>query len=1859
MIDKFNNMKRLLVFIIALAISLSINAQDYQKLWNEYNEAIENLLPESAGKILDNIEKQALKDNDDVQLLKTVIKRCEIISMTAENPEDTIPGFCKAYLPKLSEASKVILNVEIAKSRFKIEEILDYQDNDFIKTVSMENYAELFENTDDKRAFDIALEPTLYDYIMHCIINHYSIYQTKDYYEKLLAFDLENNFIKAYYNNRINQLGYITDINYDDFSKLAEECPDNELVAKIKIIQIDYLMGQKEYVLAKTLCEDIMTLVDETHPLYQQCVGFIKSLSNKAIEVRANNVYVPNQAIPVGLTYRNTTNPSYKIYKLTTDEYLKLSHIYNDEELLVKVLLKEPIAENTLEIPVETDYREHSSLITLPALQCGMYYLVFSNNNSFKNYNDMIILPFQVSNLASFNLETEDGLNFYIVNRETGEPLSNVTAHFTEQSYSYDTKSWSRKVIADVVSDINGCLVAPKTKKNTYHVDLYYRNDTLLSSESFNFYKRNNADNLTIESRIFTDRAIYRPGQTVFFNCIVFRGNSKNKEVFPDYNTVIKFFDSNNQLIDSLNVITDEFGAAHGGFRIPTDRLNGYYTIREQNGSVLINIEEYKRPTFEITFDAPDNEYKIGDSITVSGKVAALSGFGLDGVKYTYSVIRKTAFPYRYWYWKPPYHVEDETISMGESTTLNNGDFNIDFQLLPSEDFEVINMPKYTYEIVVEATNKQGETQKGKFSISATYNKYVLSVVETDANPSHEIQTIDIKDFRDLNVTATNINGKPTSAKVKCKIFKINDIDRYAKDLGDFDRQLLNDQLLKAYFPHFDYYSKDNISKDIVYQDVIDVDGKARLFWDNLKLSPSKYIIELCSVDDTLSKFSEQYIVYDIKSKKMPYKSMYWTNIDKTTAQPGETINFQVGSSEKNVSALIIVKREKTIVKSQRITLNNNVYKLSYKVKEEDRGRLDFQVAIVKYNTEMRRVEYVDIPYNNLDLDIVLHTERDKTLPGAEESISVTIKDYKGKPVEVPLMATMYDAALDNFNILHWNVNNKPSIRVGSSIMTDKSFQSKTRYQHYRVARLNHEENQIFSQYNLITNIYGRKTYGSSNIYYCVDNAVMESSIIKNGESKPQDNPPAKIRKDFNETAFFYPDLRTDENGDCTFSFTMPDALTRWNLTLLAYSKDLKVGKNETTLVTQQPLMVMADMPRFVYDEDTLWIAANVINLSDEALSPTAKLEIFDEDNNPIELILSDNNINMVSIPAGRSQSVRWKVAMQKDLNPLIFRFSAITDGFSDAEQHLLPVLSTRIWIYETRAKVFRANDSSWVKHETSGFTATVNICSNPTWQAVQALPYIPEGDEKCATSAFYRYLLNAMSHYIIQTNPKIKEMFENADDYDSLSELQKYQDLKAILLQETPWVLEAKSEAEQRANVAKLFDTEAINKNLESALDLMSSKQTVNGGWSWIDGMPESEYITQYILEGLGKLDKFVSNSGEKQTEITEKAFLFIENEVVRKYEKLDTKKKKDDYHCDYMLVKDLLAMSYFPNYSTSEKFEEAKAFFLEKLRNDWKKFDFFNFDERASIALIFNRNGDKETANLLIKSLRECSLPYSHYLRTEDKMYWEVGKGNISVKDESQILLAFNEIDPVTEEINAMRNWLLNQKRTMMWDNEIGTVEAIYALMNTGTTFIDDNDSILVTINDKTIDISNKPFIQEYFEPETDTSWVRFKITVDNKSNHPVWFGSFYKLYRDIDVMHNSRSMQNYDENLYLRVNRELIIPDNVKVGDKVTVEITFENSQDMEFVYLKDLRGACFEPTEQLSRYHWDDGLWYYQSTTDVSMEYFFEHLPKGKHTVSYEMYVTKDGSFSAGYAHIQCQYAPEFGAYSNGARISVNP
>ncbi|MCQ2319133.1 MAG: MG2 domain-containing protein [Bacteroidales bacterium] len=1913
--------KYLFAFIIAL-FPLIINAQNYDSLWKEFDENISKRLPESAAKVLDDIEKQAVKDKNDVQLLKVIINRCDVISMTSEAPSDSIISYCKAKLPELSAASQVILQVEIAKAnRTHLhdvrEELIESQYVAAIEKAkelgnhSMADYVTLYDKENIK--YDLDLEPTLYDFAMHNILDYidisslarnyvfdYSVsndvfHKYNDYYKQLIDFDLSNNYIKAANFNKIHQIEdlaiYFNDSKhnlkyFNELDSLATKCDDKITIGRIKASQANIMMREENYVEALKLCDEVIALNIKSGST-TKCKECKKEILKKYVLVEKQNEQIPHQSIPVGLTYKNTTNPSYRIYKINADD-IKNFNGKQTEEIINSLVFNEIVDEKTLQIPVETDYKKHSSLIAIPPLEVGTYLLVFSPTDEFDDLESLFVCGFQVSNLTYAINSFKDKTEIYTLDRTTGQPVGGVTVEITTDSYNYNKRKYIKKTIASVVSDKNGCAILPQNVEKG-KVNLYYGTDTILYNDNyvFNYLTSYNSTN---KIQLYTDRPIYRPGQTVLFKGISYQSNNMEYDLICDDSLEVSLMDASGQIIETKSFTTDEYGAFSGSFVLPKDRLSGTYKVSTKNGNAYFNVEEYKRPTFEVTFNGIQKEFAINDNVSVSGNVQSFAGFGMDNVNYEYTVTRQTAFPCRLW-WFIPRPVADRQIFSGKGITSNDGSFNIDFQLLPDGDVKIRELPLYTYVVNVKATNVQGETREAKYYINASYNKYNLSLDIENQFVSDGTSSLTPDNLKNCKISVSNIAGEKTTTDIECKIYRLPENKKFEKHICDFDRQILDDEELETLFPNFDYYNKksQNINGyDLVYNCVIKAEEKPLLITENIDFTAGRYIIELKSVDDTLSQFTEEFVLFNPKSKKMPYKSIGWSVIDKTTAQPGDIVNFSFGSSEKDVMAFLIVDNGSKVYQTERILLNNNVKTISFKVNDEDRGRLNFNVAFEKLN-EFFDVNYtVDVPYDNLKLNVKLETERDVLSPGGEETWKVKISDYTKKGTPSSLLAGMYDASLNSvsqfFHKIDWNLDVIPHSYCGTRLMIDNNYISTiNRYYNYNnVYYFNFNYGDLFSNSNLLKfNIYynGRKV---TNLMYVSDEALgyeeelVQAEIYKiadpvdldenaNDKTNVKKND-IQIRSNFNETAFFYPNLKTDENGDATFTFTMPDALTRWKLRMLAYTKDLKVGTLEKTFVTQKPVMIMADMPRFCYDEDTLWLVANVVNLSEEAISPVARLEVFDESGElRVEsgVVLSEKEIKMKEIPAGRSQSVRWKVAMKKDVNLLTFRFSATAGDFSDAEQHIMPVLSTDVFMTQTFSLIAKGNEKknynfNFENEGERNHAIMLNFSKNPTWYAVQALPYLNNDNEKYAETAFHRYFTNSVARHIaasLKNSPEMKKLLESLNDDSSnnaKSELEKNQELKEILLNETPWVVDAKNEAEQRANISKLFDTKAIDKNIESALKILKKKQKPSGGWPWVEGMPESAYVTQYILGGLGRLEGLEIRDErleirELESQISEKAFHFIENDVVKRFSDLKESDRKD-YHCSVMIVRELFVMSYFPKFETSGKFNEAKAFYIGKLKNDWTS---FNFKAQAGIALILNRNGDKTEAMAILKSLRECAQ------KNNLGMYW-VGVG---VEDEARILEAFNEIDPKNEEIDAMRFWILGQKRTNMWDNDRATAEAVYAIVNRGTDWVNDNGEVVIEINGKRLEIRDEAdnFIQQSLPVDGDYS----NVSIDNQTNHQVWGGMFRQYFVPIDKVQKSNEDMKLrreffveriegDKTKYVPVSEE-----DIRVGDKIKIVLHIENQQDMEFVYLKDLRGACFEPTEQISRYHYSDGLWYYQSTSDVAMEFFFDNMPKGKHELSHTVYVTKEGSFSAGYAVVQCQYAPEFGAYSEGRRIVI--
>lgn len=1912
MIMKINRL--FLMAITLLFMTNCTNAQStFDSQWKEFDENISRRLPESAAKVLDNIEKQAVKDKNDVQLLKVAVKRSEVFQLNSENIIDTTINYCKSYLPKLSDISQAILKIQIAKiyneysykfkyNPYEIEgQYLSALENvKALKKTSMSTYKPLFEN--EKTKFDVELEPTVYDYIAHCVLDFYEddldeyIEKYNSLYAQLIDFDNDKKYGKASVYNKINQIERLVDYYHDnehnilyfnELNVILKNCKDDVTIARIKSSQANIMMREENYVEALKLCDEVIAM-DSISDDYGKCTDCRKSILDNSVSIEMQNVQVPGKPIPAGFSYRNTTNPSYRIYKVDAKDITNNRNL-NLENILKLLTFKEIVAEKTLEIPAETDYKTHSSLIALPALEVGSYIILMSATDDFDNVDKLIFNVFQVSNLT-YVVHNFDGKNeIYTLNRETGSPIGGVKAEFFKEEYDYKKGEYVYKSKGSVTTDAEGYAVMPEVSSG-FIINLFSGDDVLLSHDLiWNYNTKQN--NFVNKVSLFTDRQIYRPGQTVQFKGICTRGDGKTNELLVNEKIEVNLVDANWQTIEKQSFVTDEFGAFSGSFVLPSDALNGDFHITTKDGSVYFKVEEYKRPTFEVTFNKPEKEYSIGDNVRVTGNVMAFSGFGIDNARYEYKITRRTTFPFRCW-WLIFRNIETKQIASGEGTTEAGGLFNIDFQLIPDNSVKARELPMFTYIINVKVTDAQGETHEDSYSINASYNKFNIALKTNPKLSSNFGNVITSDDLKDCKVVVSNISGNPASTNVECKIYKISDNERFTYNLGSFDRHLLKDEELRNLFPEFDFYNDRKLDlKDceVVYENVMEVDGEADLFKKNTKLSAGNYVIELKSVGDTLSEYSEKFVFYEPKSKKMPFKNLCWSAIDNETAQPGDEVNLYIGSSADNVMAIVYVTNNENIRYSERIILNNNVKKISFKVKEEDCGSLVFDAVFVRYNQKQEVSYNVAVPFDNMKLDVELSAERTNLLPGAEETWSVTIRDYKNNPAFASLLAGMYDSSLDaivpsNYGN-SWLLNMTPTYRKSGDFRFDGGFGSNHaslysyNYHFFFSPAVLYSDVVLIQMFNSTRRNIMYKVFsgaaadgitGNADVVY--ESVAVEEEMAESPSDAVQDNadgnenyaekedaPVMPIRSNFNETAFFYPNLKTDENGNATFSFTMPDALTRWKLRMLAYTKDLKVGTLEKTFVTQKPVMIMADMPRFCYDEDTLWLVANVVNLSEGTISPVAKLEVLDESGVlrvESEVVLSEKEIKMKEIPAGRSQSVRWKVAMKKDVNLLTFRFSATASDFSDAEQHVMPVLSTEVFMTQTFSLIAKGNEKknynfNFENEVERNHAITLNFSKNPTWYAVQALPYLDNGNERYAEAAFHRYFTNSVARHIaasLKDSPEMKRLLESLNDDSSnnaKSELEKNQELKEIILNETPWVMDAKNEAEQRANISKLFDTKAIDKNIESALKILKKKQKPSGGWPWVEGMPESPLVTQYILGGFGRLESLTNNKDVGT--IAEKAFHFIENDVVKRFNDLKDSDKKN-YHCGVMIVRELFVMSYFPKFETNERFNEAKAFYIGKLKKDWTN---FNFEAQAGIALILNRNGDKTEAMAILKSLRECAQ------KNELGMYW-VGVG---VEDEARILEAFNEIDPKNEEIDAMRFWILSQKRTNMWDNDRATAEAVYAIVNRGTDWTNDNGEVVVEINDKRLEIRDESdnFIQQSLPVDGDYS----NVSIDNQTNHQVWGGMFRQYFVPIDKVRKSNEDMKVGRELFverIEGGKTKYVPvseEDIKVGDKIKIVLRIENQQDMEFVYLKDLRGACFEPAEQVSRYHHSDGLWYYQSTSDVAMEFFFDAMPKGRHELSHTVYVTKEGTFSAGYTVVQCQYAPEFGAYSEGGRIEI--
>jgi len=784
--------------------------------------------------------------------------------------------------------------------------------------------------------------------------------------------------------------------------------------------------------------------------------------------------------------------------------------------------------------------------------------------------------------------------------------------------------------------------------------------------------------------------------------------------------------------------------------------------------------------------------------------------------------------------------------------------------------------------------------------------------------------------------------------------------------------------------------------------------------------------------------------------------------------------------------------------------------------------------------------------------------------------------------------------------------------------------------------------------------------------------------VIAKDEEVIESNKPVQIRTNFNETAFFYPQLRTDAQGNVKFTFTAPESLTRWNVKMLAHTTDLYFGQGTEQVVTQKDLMVQMNLPRFVRRSDKLVLSANVVNLTDKAQTASVQFEMIDPATEK-SIKLKDAVEKTITLAANETKAVEWELTEFSPYELVTCKVVARAGNFSDGEQKYLPVLPDKVLVTESMPLTVRGNQTrtfnfeSLLKNGSNVDTKNLSVefSSNPAWYAVQALPTISTPENDNALDYFTAYYANSLATFIANSNPKIAATFDRCKKAGGsrealLSNLQKNTELKNMLLEETPWVMAAKDETEQKRQIALLFDLNMQKNQAQQYLDKLISLQLPSGAFSWFKGMGESRYITQEIILNLARLNKMTGQSVvSSQQSAVQSALNYLDLEIARDYDNLKKYNKNYDKEMSIgnMQLFYLHMRSEYPEIPVHVSAQAAVKFYTDHSEKYWTTFTLYG---KAMMAVVAQRNGKIQVANDILKSLRENALKTDEF-----GMYWAKNTSGYywnerPIAVQAAIIEAFAEVEKNKTEVDEMKIWLLKQKQTQRWDSPMATVNAIYALLHHGSDWLANEGSVQVKVGNTLLQPSSTEAGTGYFKETIPVTSVRpgmGKVTVTKSDKNIGWGAMYWQYFQDLDKVSGQGSALKITKKLFVEkitsTGKTMLPIEQAKLvkGDKVITRLVITTDRNLEFVALKDLRASCFEPVNQLSGCEWKERVCYYQTTKDASTQFFFSFLPKGTYVFEYELWANAAGEYTSGIASVQCQYAPEFVSHTGGERIKI--
>jgi uncharacterized protein YfaS (alpha-2-macroglobulin family) len=1809
---------------------------------------------------------QAMKEGDNLRLIKELIGRMKEKTDVNQDNLPALIGEVEAHALTVTDAPTVAVLHSMAaemyqcyyqKNRWAInrrtpvdgfvpEDIREWTANLFTDKIKAEldaslqpaevlqqmpasSFGEIMERGQDSPS----LRPTLYDFLANRALE---IQPSDEIHKNLLAFRLAQPDKKPAVFAELAYLLYVQDKDFAEKSEAAYEVAldslqkiyaDKDYSVEIIAAQLDVLQN-KEYssdrdsirTLEYQLCRQTLARFPEYDRI--SIVGNrLAALEQQSVKVQNPKTVYPGTKLEIKLSYSNIT----------------------DVTVRVKDTLGMLISETSFPLSLRNSYTDHDTVLSIPVDRTGVYeYLVSSSRTSLH-----VSTQFVVSRLATATRSTASGqIEALVTDYLSGKPVTGATVNY----YSGRADENLQK-LGEVKTDKNGLALLPQNERIQSYKASYPGDEASQTTPIYGRRGWGNRDELfdTVVS-LFTDRSIYRPGQTLFFKGIAYTSDKENPAPVTNRSLGVILRDANYKEIATKKFTTNEFGSFHGEFTIPRQTLSGTFALLTENNGVHVQVEEYKRPTFKVELPALKDEIAFGDEVRIRGKAETYSGAALTSGEVSYRIIRRPLY-FRI-------HMpgsREEQVAEG-TTTLQDGAFT--FSFLPEKSDKASLFSYQSYEVIALVTDSKGETQEARSFFAVGDRSLALS---------SNLGDLVNKDSATLIVSAKTLNGEPVSTA------------------GTYSLMLLEDKSLEILqtLATGKFTSEEPLEKKL------------------LAGLPSGRLRLLVSAKDSKGRLVEEeqdFVLYGKGDKRPPVASHTWLVTEAKHFLPGETIEVVFGTSDKAAYVLYDLYSNGVSLDRRRVELSNENRTFSIPTANIQAKDITVAFTFIKEGKLYTEQKSFLRRQPNRTLAIKPETFRDRLLPGSRETWKFRLTDANDQPVLAEVLASMYDASLDKIRPFDW--------RFALSSYTAPYYNRFTKgvgmYMDYYMSEP--EDNMKAVRPILFDRLdwqgaldFNRTRAGDSgnqmfirSAAYSAPSAKMmgiavqeeeEADMYANAfeeaslEGKAPAPTPPPLRTNFSETAFFFPSLQTDKEGNLAVSFTLPESNTTWKLQAFAHTADLKYGLYTSEVVSQKPFMTLPNLPRFIRQGDEVSISAQIVNLSEKETSGTVRLELFNPKNE--ELLPTKEARKRFTVEAGATSTVSWSVSLPNVAGLIGCRIIADSESGSDGEQHLIPVLSNEILVTEATPFYFMGEGDKKVtiaggkpSDARRPLRMTLEFTDNPVWYAVQALPTLTEPAHDNVISWFAAYYSNTLAAFIAQSNPRIKKVIDlwTAEGGTStlLSNLEKNEELKNILLEETPWVMDAQTETEQKERLALLFDVNRAARQRETAMQVLLREQNEAGGWGWFKGFHPNRSITLNILNGMSRLTRLGAvqfNQQEKEMQL--KALAYLDKEIQKDY--ADFKKLKNppkDVLPSPIQLEYLYVRSAYRDIPEPSEAREAIRYYGELAEKQWKK---AGLREKGEIAILMQRNGKKEVAQEILSWLRKTATTSD-----EKGMYWANNRREnhffVSPIDVHSLLMeVFQTLGTDTKEISRQQQWLLSQKQTQSWESVPSTVNALYSLLSTGSNRLTEDNRTTLHWGAKTFRPGDGETATGYIKESvsgTDITPALNTLILQKEGEAPAWGAVYNQYFEQMDKVDKQNGSLHIEKKLFLETNNGIqrqITPVStdrpLKVGDKVIVRITIRADREMEYVSLKDVRAGCFEPARQVSGIGTADRLRYYHAPKNASENFYFDLLPEGAYVLEYAAYVSRSGHYSAGLATLQCLYAPEFVSHTEGATLDI--